>query len=161
MNKESKPQLTWEEYKQESAKTALPSIKDNTDYYLLGLESEIGEICGKVKKFIRDQDIYDSKAIEKLKSDLKSELGDVYWYLAQLESHNFDYSSNRNCKIYEFAPLNDWITLCKSLVSIRRHLIGELTGVLGFTGSEIWEANLMKLQDRQARNALGGSGDER
>ena len=45
-------------------------------YLLLGLGSEVGEVQGKIKKFIRD-DKLDSEAF-------LLEVGDVFWYLVRL-----------------------------------------------------------------------------
>lgn len=44
-------------------------------YPCLGLAGEVGEVCEKVKKNIRDGRILD-------KEDLTKELGDVLWYLS-------------------------------------------------------------------------------
>jgi NTP pyrophosphatase (non-canonical NTP hydrolase) len=63
---------------------ALQSVEDieiilRLSYSMLGLSNEAGEVLGKMKKIIRDRGgIIDSEA----KSDLRSELSDVLWYLA-------------------------------------------------------------------------------
>ena len=46
----------------------------NLEYMAYGLSSEVGEVLGKLKKTIRDGN-YNEEA-------LKSELGDVLWYVA-------------------------------------------------------------------------------
>lgn len=58
---------------------AMSTCKDsskNTEYMAYGLASEVGEVLGKLKKEIRDGHI----DLE----DLKSEIGDVLWYVAGL-----------------------------------------------------------------------------
>lgn len=63
-------------------------------YLTLGLSGESGEVCNKFKKVIRD-----NKSIDELKSELKSELGDVLWYLANL-------SAELGFSLQEIAELN-------------------------------------------------------
>ena len=50
-------------------------------YPALGLASEAGEVAGKIKKAIRDNNGLVDKA---RKEDIKEELGDEMWYVAQL-----------------------------------------------------------------------------
>lgn len=52
-------------------------------YPSLGLCGECGEVAEKVKKVIRDKD---GEFSEKEKIEIKKELGDVLWYLANLSS---------------------------------------------------------------------------
>ena len=47
----------------------------------MGLVNEAGEVAGKIKKIFRDQN---GQITEKDKQSLKSELGDVLWYLTQI-----------------------------------------------------------------------------
>lgn len=60
---------------------ALSTMKRSSaslEYMLLGLASEVGELCGKAKKVIRDKDgIYFTADPE-----MVDELGDVLWYVA-------------------------------------------------------------------------------
>lgn len=70
------------EYQDKSKATAIyPNQGSNYVYPTLGLVSEAGEIAGKIKKVIRDDDGIISE--EKME-DIKKELGDVLWYVAQL-----------------------------------------------------------------------------
>lgn len=53
------------------------------DYEFLGVISEIGEVCGMLKRELRDPDY----TLERI--SLKKELGDIAWYLARLHyEHN-------------------------------------------------------------------------
>jgi len=70
------------DYQIKSRKTALyPNVGNNFIYPTLGLCGETGEVAEKIKKIIRDNNsIADLERI----NDIKKELGDVMWYIAQL-----------------------------------------------------------------------------
>lgn len=77
---------TFEAYQLVSSDTAIyPGAGTGEDkaiiYCLLGLTNEAGEVAGKYKKVLRDNGglLTDVK-----KEELKGELGDVLWYLANL-----------------------------------------------------------------------------
>ncbi|HEY4499780.1 MAG TPA: nucleoside triphosphate pyrophosphohydrolase family protein [Candidatus Paceibacterota bacterium] len=76
--------MTFEEYQKLSRKTALyPNAGKNIFYPTLGLASEAGEVCGKIKKVHRDKkDVFGQED----KDTIEKELGDVLWYLAQIAS---------------------------------------------------------------------------
>jgi NTP pyrophosphatase (non-canonical NTP hydrolase) len=70
------------EYQKQSRKTAIyPQAGNNWVYPVLGLNGEAGEVADKLKKVIRDDKsiISDGK-----REEIKKELGDVLWYVAQL-----------------------------------------------------------------------------
>jgi hypothetical protein len=71
-------------YQQQSRQTALyPQVGNNPTYPTLGLCGESGEVADKVKKVLRDRDgVFDAQ----IREDLRLELGDVLWYVAQLAS---------------------------------------------------------------------------
>jgi NTP pyrophosphatase (non-canonical NTP hydrolase) len=71
-------------YQHQARQTALyPQAGSNPIYPTLGLCGEAGEVADKVKKVLRDQGgVFDARVRE----DLKLELGDVLWYVAQLAS---------------------------------------------------------------------------
>jgi len=72
------------------------NIGDKFVYPTLGLVGESGEIAEKVKKIFRDNDgVLDGPRRE----ELKKELGDVLWYLAQL-------STELDLSLDEIAELN-------------------------------------------------------
>jgi NTP pyrophosphatase (non-canonical NTP hydrolase) len=70
------------EYQKKSRRTAkYPAIGHSVIYPTLGLNSEAGEVAGKIKKIFRDK----GGVIGVTERDaLRSELGDVLWYVAQI-----------------------------------------------------------------------------
>ena len=62
----------WESYQHQAWSTCLPSCQ-NYDYLSLGLFSEVGEVAGKVKKYIRGD--YTDRG--QLALDIRSEIGDI------------------------------------------------------------------------------------
>lgn len=73
--------MDFKEYQQESRQFAI--YKDSVIYPTLGLASEAGEVCGKVKKILRDSQGFFSQEDKK---NISAELGDVLWYIANLAS---------------------------------------------------------------------------
>lgn len=74
--------MTFEDYQKESRRTAIYPNKDkNFIYPTLGLAGEAGEVAEKIKKILRD----DGGVIsEEKRREIKKELGDVLWYVAQI-----------------------------------------------------------------------------
>lgn len=69
-------------YQQHSRKTwNLVQMDHPIVYPTLGLVNEAGEVAGKIKKIFRDKG---GRIGEEERQALKSELGDVLWYLAQI-----------------------------------------------------------------------------
>lgn len=64
-------------YQRWTRTTAIYPKHKGVEYCALGLASEVGEVCDKLKKSIRDQHALDVDAVKK-------ELGDVAYYLARL-----------------------------------------------------------------------------
>lgn len=67
------------EYQIKAAKTMLPTAA-RLDYLVLGLCSEAGEVAGKLKKTIRDDnvgEVFDTAA-------LTAEVADCLWYVAAI-----------------------------------------------------------------------------
>ena len=67
--------MEFNEYQALAKETAIYPSTAKVFYPCLGLAGEVGEVCEKVKKHVRDGRILDTE-------DLKKELGDVLWYLA-------------------------------------------------------------------------------
>ncbi|MEM9951354.1 MAG: nucleoside triphosphate pyrophosphohydrolase family protein [Chloroflexota bacterium] len=69
-------------YQEQSRKTYNDiETNDPIVYPTLGLVNEAGEFAGKIKKIFRDKD---GEFSQEDKEALKSELGDVLWYLTQI-----------------------------------------------------------------------------
>ncbi|MBT3418953.1 MAG: nucleoside triphosphate pyrophosphohydrolase family protein [Candidatus Magasanikbacteria bacterium] len=69
-------------YQSQAKTTAIyPNKGENIIYPTLGLVNEAGEVAGKVKKIIRDNNGVMS---EERRQDIGKELGDVLWYLSQV-----------------------------------------------------------------------------
>ena len=69
-------------YQQLSRKTwNLVTMDHPIVYPTMGLVNEAGEVAGKVKKIFRDRN---GEIRPEDRENLKSELGDVLWYLAQI-----------------------------------------------------------------------------
>lgn len=69
--------MTFNDYQALAKTTAIYPEHAKITYPALGLAGEVGEVCEKIKKHIRDGKILD-------KEELKKELGDVLWYLSAL-----------------------------------------------------------------------------
>lgn len=93
-------EITFSEYQEEAKKTAVsPDIEVVLErtwegdpvrtaqvdwvYPAIGLADEAGEVLGKLKKVIRDQD---GHILGSQLNSLASEIGDVLWYLSELSS---------------------------------------------------------------------------
>src|SRR3989304_3285502 len=69
-------------YQTKSRRTAgYPAIGHPVIYPTLGLANEAGEVAGKIKKIFREKGGVIGEAEREA---LKSELGDVLWYIAQV-----------------------------------------------------------------------------
>ena len=72
----------FDSYQRESRKTWNVIKTDHSIVYpTLGLANETGEVAGKIKKIFRDRN---GQITDADREALKSELGDVLWYLTQI-----------------------------------------------------------------------------
>lgn len=75
--------MDFQEYQQKARETAIYPNEQSILYPALGLCGECGEVAEKVKKVIRDKggefDEFD-------RMNIRKELGDVLWYIAQIAS---------------------------------------------------------------------------
>ena len=71
--------MDWETYREWTRTTAVYPKDREEEYLMIGLANEVGEVLGKYKKQVRgDGDKY---------KEIRSELGDVMWYIARLFDH--------------------------------------------------------------------------
>lgn len=80
-----------DEYRKWTRKTAIYPKENALEYVCLGLAGEVGEVCNKIKKVIRD----DNKVLtDKRREDIIDEFGDVMYYTARLADElNIDFMS--------------------------------------------------------------------
>lgn len=80
--------MDFKEYQEKSRVTAkYPEMGDTFQYPILGLLAEAGEVADKLKKHIRDDNLFKpSDLSEEQRVELAKELGDVMWYIAQLST---------------------------------------------------------------------------
>lgn len=76
--------MDFDQYQKKAGETAIyPNVGNNFVYPTLGLAGEAGEVAEKVKKILRDEN---GELTEEKKEELKKELGDILWYVAQLST---------------------------------------------------------------------------
>lgn len=77
----AEPGLTCAMYEHDAVRTLYPGLSHEraTTIYLLGLMGEIGEVCDLVKKVV-----VHGYTLEQKRDELRSELGDCYWYAVAL-----------------------------------------------------------------------------
>lgn len=75
--------MDFQEYQQKARETAIYPNEQSILYPALGLCGECGEVAEKVKKVIRDKG---GKFDEFDRMNIRKELGDVLWYIAQIAS---------------------------------------------------------------------------
>ena len=73
--------LAWEAtYKEFTKRTAQYPKEVEMEYLMLGLSSEVGEVLGKYKKYLRG----DKMIRQDFEKALLDELGDVMWYFVRI-----------------------------------------------------------------------------
>ena len=71
--------MQFDEYQQEAMKNKVYGYGDKITYPTLGLVNEAGEVAGKVKKVLRDDNgVYTPES----RLAIAKELGDSLWYIA-------------------------------------------------------------------------------
>lgn len=108
--------MNFKEYQEKAVSTAIYKDSHKITYPALGLGNEVGEVQGKIKKVLRDNN---GDFSPEWTTKIADEIGDVLWYMA---------------------------ALCRDL---------------NIQLSDVAQNNLKKLEDRQKRGVIGGSGDNR
>ena len=73
-----------DDYQKRARKTVIYPRNQKIVYPALGLAGEAGEVCEKVKKYLRGDSNDEYDAVDILKDGIEKELGDVLWYIANL-----------------------------------------------------------------------------
>jgi NTP pyrophosphatase (non-canonical NTP hydrolase) len=73
--------LNFSDYQTQASKTAIYNDADYIVYPALGILSEAGEVAGKIKKVLRDND---GRFEPDHRAAISKEVGDVLWYIAAL-----------------------------------------------------------------------------
>lgn len=73
--------MTFDQYQEEAVKTAIYDAEHSIIYPALGLANEAGEVLGKIKKVLRDNN---GDFNEDNRVAIGKEIGDVLWYMAAL-----------------------------------------------------------------------------
>jgi NTP pyrophosphatase (non-canonical NTP hydrolase) len=165
--------MTFDEYQQAAHATAIYPEDREREYLSLGLISEVGELAGKLKKEIRD-------GVD-LTEAIIDEASDCCWYASQIclsygermvpawkigQGWQSDWNTEDQCVrgIANFAAM-----LCSHYAErfnkwAMNHMLMRLEWLVenrGYSLENVMARNIAKLQSRQQRNALGGSGDNR
>ena len=75
--------MDFKEYQEKALETAVYGAGHKIIYPALGLANEAGEVLGKIKKVLRDND---GEFTLELRKSIGKEMGDVLWYIAALSS---------------------------------------------------------------------------
>lgn len=73
--------MNFEDYQTQASKTAIYNDADVVIYPVLGLLSEAGEVAGKVKKVLRDNN---GQFLPEHREAIADEVGDCLWYIASI-----------------------------------------------------------------------------
>lgn len=73
--------MDFKEYQEKAVKTAIYGSGSTIIYPALGLANEAGEVLGKIKKVLRDNN---GEFTPELNAKIGDEIGDVLWYIAAL-----------------------------------------------------------------------------
>lgn len=161
------------QYKKDALSTAFyPNFGENLPYPIIAVFEESGELLEKLDEGANPKDI-------------AKELGDILWYSAMIFhelNEDFVFSIKKeymttdklmvhNCRIAGIVKksqrddngvLND-----EKRKLLKEHLNYVLTFVynvanqIGFTIEDVCDMNIKKIEDRQKRGKLSGSGDDR
>ena len=166
--------MEWRTFTQECEKTLSPEC-NNIEYLLLGVSSEMGDIDGAIKKYIRGD-----YGIEVMQERVTSEAGDVLWYLSQLYLHTTDFTDT--IRVIESAVdvmqtdiTNEqllvgsrfvWDTivrlkdqLCTGDITLVYLYLSQFCGSINVDIAESANVVLKKLRGRAKKGAIKGDGE--
>lgn len=161
------------EYQAFALTTILPQCK-NELYLIVGLNNELGEVLGNIKKYLR-QDY--EEGILQLK--MMDELGDVWWYIANLckiwdiefeinpEGYKWVLDEKEPTPLeYIFANLNDYMSSLWRYKKMGRYgslehissLFYHLSFLYGIDVRASFDANITKLSNRKEKGQIQNHG---
>jgi NTP pyrophosphatase (non-canonical NTP hydrolase) len=166
-----KSEITIKNYQQLAMQTCLPQCKDRL-YAMFGMSSEIFEMLGKLEglraKKIRGDSI---DKLAKLFEDIKSEIGDVFWFTALMcELEDIDFAevfersfADRNFYTSKKFAYSDFTPSSISKETLIEHIgvLKRICLVVGTTPIACMRQNIIKLASRHARDVIKGNGDDR
>jgi NTP pyrophosphatase (non-canonical NTP hydrolase) len=161
------------EYQEKARTTAIYKEVDGTGmiYAALGIVGECGEVADKIKKMIRDDNWEIS---EDRKNGIKKELGDCFWYLAniccdtghdlgmlQVLKSTSEFHKTRDLPLPRIAikMSHQASLLAASLDNWHYQRNCESRAFSHY--ASIPHTNIIKLTSRKDRGKLGGDGDDR
>lgn len=145
--------MNYLEYQEKAFKTCTPACY--TDKYLnLGYVSEVGELAGKLAKWVRGDVVSDA--------DIMQEIGDCAWMAAVYERLHGSALSNEMsypCTIYD--EEHGILELLDATHDDAFYAVKRFCEWLGFDFDECLKMNIEKLASRQQRGVINGNGDDR
>jgi hypothetical protein len=150
--------ITISEYITWTQTSAVYPEKHSADYLAFGFLDELGELCGLLKREIREDKPRDNAAV-------LLEASDIGWYLARLWNAE-QWEDNRIVWLEGLEP--EW-TVRDLVVCMATHMhqpvcmlyFFELIKKLGFTLDQVLDANVAKIEGRKVRGTVMGKGDYR
>lgn len=176
--------MTYKQLETQTRETATYPKELAEIYLTLGLTGELGEVCDKFKKLIRDDgwnpniDPCGHTIPEEKKKAILLELGDLVWYIVRYsedigldndyskEHHDIEWWLSDN---FESTGIMYNLMNLKGNMSYGRYLppltlfefINNIAHNLDSSFNEVCKMNYEKLKSRMERNKIGGSGDYR
>lgn len=163
-------------YRRATRSTAIyPEAQTSSDlavtYCLLGLANEAGEVAGKIKKALRDDDLAGTgRLTPQRREEVLAECGDVLWYLVRLTDETGTLLVVDDDHVGGGVGLTDLPSLGLQLagvcsfepsVPIALGVLASIARLLGSDLGQVAAANQSKLASRAQRGTLQGSGDDR
>lgn len=152
------------EYQKLAHTTAIYPKPVAYDYLCNGLISEVGEMAGVLKKYLRG----DFAQVE-FEKRLQSEFGDVLWYIAEMDTFKGNQWRN-DVKIPDWPFNATIIDVSRSCTSFLSGITpwNDLAGVIlslckkdqGFVNTAM-EQNISKLSERKSQGTIKGDGERR
>jgi hypothetical protein len=137
--------MTNEEFVERCNDTITEPCK-NENYLRLGLESEVGEVAGVIKKYLRGD--YD---IDEFRKRMFSELGDCLWYEAMLKKYYYPHWGTEHKSAEKDLDVDDLI--------LHYFQLGWTSLFYFFDYKECQEVVIEKLKNRKEKGTIKGDGE--